>query len=66
MGKPYHYSITLMEILRHIVEFDTKLSHTNEMFQKMQKIGKFQLGEKYYYDEIRELYSSLVLFKDFN
>lgn len=65
MDKPYHHSISLMEILRHIVEFDTKLHHMNEVFQQMQKIGMFRLGEKYFYNEIKELYSSLLLFKDF-
>ena len=32
----------------------------------MQKLGCFTLGERYYYHQLCELYSSLILFKDYN
>jgi hypothetical protein len=32
----------------------------------MQKIGRFLLGEKYYYNELTELFSAMLLFRDYS
>lgn len=64
MGQKYSYTIHFIDIFKHLVDFDKKLHKLNELFRPMQKIGNFNIGEKFYYHEITEQYSSLILFKD--
>lgn len=52
MAQPYHYSMSFIGIVNSLVAFDLGLQHKNEKFLEMQKIGKFDLGERYFYQEI--------------
>ena len=52
MGKPYNYSIHLSELLDPILKFDELLHHKNELFLEIQRIGRFTLGETFYYHEL--------------
>jgi hypothetical protein len=52
MGKSYIHSIHLKDIMDKLVELDQKLHKNNENFLQLQKIGRFTLGEKLYYQEL--------------
>ena len=49
MGRAYDYDVHLKDIIRPLIDFDAKLHHKNELFLQMQRAGKFQLGDTYYY-----------------
>jgi hypothetical protein len=66
MGKQFHHSIHLLVIFDKLIFFYKTLRSFNENYLDMQKLGSFILGEKYYYQELVELYSSLLLFKDYS
>lgn len=64
MGREYDHTVHLLDIVEHIVKFDELLYALSEDYLSLQRMGRFHLGDSYFYDELAEMYSSLTLLKD--